>query len=138
VGELLTADFRDQLVIACRVCLNLLFCVRQGRKFGGAIIKFGEDAVNDFKDAFTNGAVSDLLKEGTEAFDESTDKALQSWNDGKFTLEDLSSAIDLVGKGVQLVADFIIAGITDLAAAIGGFFDSVGDALACAFGDGEW
>jgi hypothetical protein len=116
---------------------NLLRAI-QGKKFGAEIAQFGKDVANDFVSAFSDGEVSALLKEGTQAFGDSTAAALSSWNDGKITLGDFTAAIDLIGQGLKLAFDFLVAGITDLVNAIGSFFKNVGEAIGCFFGFGEW
>lgn len=72
------------------------------------------------------------------AFGASADKAVVTWSDGKLTADDFLAAITLLEQGATLALDFLVAGVTDLANAIGGFFLNVGEAIGCFFGAGEW
>ena len=82
-----------------------------GKAFVGAI----EDFAIGVRDLFLNGAVGEVLNsERVKAFNEDTKKAVETWSDGKFTLDDITAVGELILGGVQIAVDFIVAGVTDM------------------------
>lgn len=83
------------------------------------------NVVNDIADIFANGEVAELLRSGTEAFDQAAKDAVATLSDGKFDIEDITQVGELVLQGLSIAGGFIVAGITDVANAIGSFFSNV-------------
>ena len=82
-----------------------------GKAFIGAI----EDFASEVKDLFLNGAVGDILNsERLKAFNEDTKKSVQTWSDGKFTLDDVRAAGKFILQGAEIAIDFLVAGVTDM------------------------
>jgi len=105
------------------------------KAFIGSIVDFA----NGVKDLFLNGAVGDVLNsERVKAFNEGAKKAVETWSDGKFTLDDITAAGKLILDGLQIAADFIVAGVKDIINAVGDFFKNVGKAISDCFSGAEW
>jgi len=106
-----------------------------GKAFIGAI----KDFANGVRDLFLNGAVGDVLNsERVKAFNEDAKKAVQTWSDGRFTLDDITAAGKLILQGVQIAIDFLVAGIKDIVNAIGDFFKNAGKAIRDCFTGAQW
>lgn len=96
----------------------------------GPIIDFANELASDLKDVFANGQVAQLINsERLEAFGDEARDVVRALTDGQITFDDILGAGQLILDGIGLAADFIIAGVVDIANAIGAFFQNVGEAI---------
>jgi len=126
------------LILISRLA-NTYFLIPAGKNFIGSIVRYVQGVAQDIENCFANGEVSKLLTlDHIKAFDNTAVSIVQRFSSGKYDLDTVIQLGNLIIQGVQIAVDFIVAGITDLANAIGDFFKSFINFLDCVFQETVW
>lgn len=70
-----------------------------------------------------------LLAEAQDNFQDKTKALASALSDGEFTMDDFEAIGELVVAGLAVEGAKILKGVTDVVAAIGGFFNNVANAI---------
>jgi hypothetical protein len=101
----------------------------------------GENIANDIQGIFEDGNTVNLLRgERVQAFSSDAVATYDLLTDGKITFDDALALGSLLVRGLEVGVSIVLAGIADIANALGSFFNNVLSAVGDIFNIGfsEW